>query len=56
MNGRTLGREEDETAQCALIELESLPDERLKSAQKGAVSKQAVGPSFKELYRKAGSQ
>ncbi len=54
--GRTLGREGDDTAQAALIELESLLDERIKSAQKGAVSKRTVGAVFRDVYRKAGSK
>lgn len=47
---RTLGVDGDQAEQTALRELESLLDERIRSAQHGAVSRRTVGMIFKDAY------
>jgi len=45
---RTLGAEGDSREAAALKELEMLLDERIRSAEQGAVSRRTVGAIFKE--------
>ena len=45
---RTLGAEGDSREAAALKELEMLLDERIRSAERGAVSGRTVGAIFKE--------
>lgn len=48
---RTLGAEGDRSEAVALEELETLLDERIRSAQNGAVSRRTVGAIFQDAYR-----
>lgn len=48
---RTLGEEGDKSQEAALQQLESLLDERVRSAQRGAMSRRTVGEIFKEASR-----
>ena len=48
---RTLGADQDPGAAVALAELESLLDERIRSAQNGSVSRRTVGEIFGSACR-----
>jgi uncharacterized protein (DUF1778 family) len=53
---RTLGVDGDTSQEAALNELESLLDERIRSAQNGSVSRRTVGAIFKDAYRESKSR
>jgi len=48
---RTLGAAGDKSEAVALKELETLLDERIRSAENGAVSRRTVGAIFQDAYR-----
>lgn len=48
---RTLGADADKSQEAALEQLESLLDERIRSAQDGSISRRTVGAIFKDAYR-----
>ncbi len=50
---RTLGGAADVSETDALKELEALLDERIRSAQKGSISRRSVGAIFKDAYHEA---
>ena len=50
---RTLGADKDPSEEPALHELESLLDERIRSAKNGSVSRRTVGEIFGQAYREA---
>jgi hypothetical protein len=50
---RTLGSEGDDAQQAALSKLEQMLDERIRSAERGDVSKRTVGAIFKAAYSKS---
>ena len=53
---RTLGADADRSEKAALEELESLLDKRIRSAQKGSISRRTVGTIFKDAYRESKSK
>ena len=48
---RTLGADGDKTQESALSELESLLDERIRSAQHGSTSRRTVRAIFRDAHR-----
>lgn len=48
---RTLGAKGEKDQEDALIELESLLDERAREAESGGISKRTVGEIFGQAYR-----
>jgi hypothetical protein len=50
---RTLGADKDPSEAAALEELEALLDERIRSAENGAVSRRTVGKIFRNAYRES---
>jgi len=50
---RTLGADQDPSEAAALKELEALLDERIGSAENGAVSRRTVGEIFRNAYHES---
>lgn len=48
---RALGADEDTSEAVALKELETLLDDRIRSAKNGSVSRRTVGEIFRNAYR-----
>jgi len=53
---RTLGADGDRSQEAALHELESLLDERIRTAQNDSISRRTVGAIFKDAYRASKSR